>query len=125
MPRPEEEFGKAVGRRIRRLRRVRGLTQKQICEATGLDTSGLSRYENGYQVPNSQGLRRLAEALGVTTDELLGASPGSALEQLEDWLLRFPPVHHDPLRRLIHSYLKTHGLDNLARSQPVLAQEDD
>jgi transcriptional regulator with XRE-family HTH domain len=46
MPRPEEEFGKAVGRRIRRLRKARGMTQTQLCELTGLDAGGISRYEN-------------------------------------------------------------------------------
>ena len=110
MPKPDREFGKAVGRRIRSLREARGLTQTQLCDLTGLDSGGLSRYENGYQVPNSEAVKRLAEALAVTTDELLGVRAGDLSEKMEALLIVLPRSHREPLRHLILTFLKTHHI---------------
>jgi transcriptional regulator with XRE-family HTH domain len=119
------DLARAVGDRIRRFREARGWTQDQLGERTAVSRSQICRYENGAYVPNGPSLVRLAEELGVTTDELLGVTPGVVAEQFEDWLLRFPAVHHAPLRNLVQSYLKTHRLDDLMarptlpRPQPI------
>ncbi len=117
------ELARAVGDRIRKLREARGWTQEQLGQKTAVARSQICRYENGAYVPNAPSLVRLADELGVTTDELLGVTPSGAEEQFEDWLLRFPPVHHEPLRNLVYSYLKTHRLDDLmARPAPPRPQ---
>ena len=56
------------------LRMRHGLTQKALCDASGLPQPHLSRLENG-KVPNpdSATLERLAAALGVTMDEVMKA----------------------------------------------------
>lgn len=56
------------------LRMRHGLSQKALCDATGLLQPHLSRLENG-KVPNpdSATLERLASALGVTMDEVMKA----------------------------------------------------
>lgn len=40
-----------LGLHIRKLRRERGMTQKQVSELTGLSVSSISRIENGKQDP--------------------------------------------------------------------------
>ena len=56
------------------LRMRHGLTQKALCDASGLPQPHLSRLENG-KVPNpdSATLERLADALGVGMDEVMRA----------------------------------------------------
>jgi DNA-binding Xre family transcriptional regulator len=56
-----------------------GLSQKALCEASGLPQPHISRLENG-KVPNPDGatLQRLAQALGVRMDEVLSAIQGGA-----------------------------------------------
>lgn len=116
-----EEFTRAVGHRIRRLREERGWSQEQLAKRAAIDRSQICRYENGRYLPNAITLVRLADELGVTTDELLGLTPGDVSQQFEDWLLRFPSLHHVPMRNLMDSYLKTNRLGSLTGppSEPI------
>lgn len=50
----------------------RGLTQQQLAERTDLTYQDISRYETGRVNPTLDRLCRLADALNVTTDRLLG-----------------------------------------------------
>jgi len=63
----------AVGPRLRKLRRTRGITLAVLAEATGISESTLSRLESGGRKPNLELLLPLARAYGVPLDELVGA----------------------------------------------------
>ena len=65
-----EEFA----RRLRELRKEKGLTQGQLAKATGLTVSAISSWENNTRVPNSLAIIALARFFEVTTDYLLGES---------------------------------------------------
>lgn len=70
--------GRPIGRQLRRLRRTKGMSQKQVSGHSGIEPSLLCKYEAGTHIPNLPNLRRLAATLEVTTDQLLadaGASP--------------------------------------------------
>lgn len=56
--------------------RLRGLTQAQLAEKAGLPSTSISHFENleGTRKPSFDNLRRIAIALDVTTDYLLGRS---------------------------------------------------
>ncbi len=73
-----EEFGrKLFAERLRDAReRLRGLTQAQLADKSGLPSTSISHFENpeGTRKPSFDNLRRLANALEVTTDYLLGRS---------------------------------------------------
>jgi PhzF family phenazine biosynthesis protein len=71
----EKRFARAMGRRLQLLRGERHLTQEELGRAIGLDRSRISRYEKGRVGLNGWNVARLAEVLGVTTDELLGVKP--------------------------------------------------
>jgi transcriptional regulator with XRE-family HTH domain len=65
-------FGKeSLGQRLARLRKERGLTQKQVAERTGLIQELVSSYELDKLRLNAEMVVRFAEVLEVTTDELL------------------------------------------------------
>lgn len=62
-----------VNERIGDLRTSRGLQQKELAEMIGVSASQLSRIENGETTNiNSETIAKLARALNVSTDYILG-----------------------------------------------------
>lgn len=58
--------------RLREARKLRELNQAQLAQLSGLLTSAVSHFETGARKPSFDNLKRLADALKVTTDYLLG-----------------------------------------------------
>lgn len=67
-----------VGIFIAALRKERGLTQEALGRTLGVTNKTVSRWENGNYMPDIQLLAPLAEALGVSVNELLSG------ERLDD-----------------------------------------
>ena len=71
-------MGKASARppdlpeRLRRARKERGLSQGRLAQRLGIQPAAVSHFETGHRKPSFDTLRRLADALDVTTDYLLG-----------------------------------------------------
>ena len=64
-----------LAERLRALRKARGWTQHDLSRASGLTRSHISRLEQGdIQLPASERLRQLANALDTTLDDLLEAA---------------------------------------------------
>lgn len=61
----------AIGVRIRRLRKERGLTQQTLAEISSQEPSNISHIERGATKLSLPTLVNIANALGVTVDELL------------------------------------------------------
>jgi transcriptional regulator with XRE-family HTH domain len=57
--------GEPIGDRVKRLRRERGLSLRDL-EQPGLSYAYISRLESGQSVPSEKALRKLAARLGVT-----------------------------------------------------------
>jgi transcriptional regulator with XRE-family HTH domain len=53
-------------------REKRDLSQGQLAKRAGFQASAISHFETGTRKPSFDNLRRLADALDVTTDYLLG-----------------------------------------------------
>lgn len=70
-PVDERQVAAALGAALRRLRKGRGLTLRQLAERCGLSQPFLSQIENGKAMPSLTALHRLARALGTTAHELL------------------------------------------------------
>ena len=58
--------------RLRTARNTRGLSQEALAEKAELQPSAISHFETGSRKPSFDNLRRLADALSVTTDYLIG-----------------------------------------------------
>jgi transcriptional regulator with XRE-family HTH domain len=58
--------------RLRTAREKRGLSQGDLATRAGFQASAISHFETGTRKPSFDNLRRLADALDVTTDYLLG-----------------------------------------------------
>ena len=61
-----------IADRITKARKELGLNQKELAKKASLTEANLSRYENGIREPKSAVLARLADALEVSTDYLVG-----------------------------------------------------
>jgi transcriptional regulator with XRE-family HTH domain len=59
------------GRRLREIRKERGLTQEALAESADLSGNYISDLELGLKVPSLTILVRLSQALGVATPDLL------------------------------------------------------
>ncbi|MFI9813323.1 helix-turn-helix domain-containing protein [Saccharothrix variisporea] len=79
---------KAVGPRLRAIRKQREVTLAELAAETGISESTLSRLESGQRRANLELLLPLARAHGVPLDELVGA-PNTG----------DPRVHLKPVRR--------------------------
>lgn len=64
-----------LGETIRQARRRRGLTQEKLAEQTGVSRAAIARFEAGEIEPSLKTLLSLADALKMSTDELLGREP--------------------------------------------------
>ena len=58
--------------RLRTARAKRDLSQEELANRANLQASAISHFETGARKPSFDNLRRLADALDVTTDYLLG-----------------------------------------------------
>lgn len=76
--------GETIGERLRRLRRERGLSQRQV-SSPGVSYAYISRIEAGTRQPSVKALRKLAGKLGVSAEYL---ETGIDLAPREDRQLR-------------------------------------
>jgi transcriptional regulator with XRE-family HTH domain len=64
-----------MGIRLKRLREAAGLTQAKLAEAARVPVGTLRNWEASRRTPLFDAAVRLADALGVTLDELAGRKP--------------------------------------------------
>jgi len=59
-----------LGRRIRELRKRKGLTQEQLAELIGIEPRNLLKIENAHTFPRAQTLQNLTKFLNCSPAEL-------------------------------------------------------
>ena len=64
-----------LGKTILELRRKKNVTQEDLAAELGVTAAAVSKWENGYTLPDILMLCALADYFQVTTDELLGRNP--------------------------------------------------
>lgn len=70
-----------LGERVLILRRRHRMSQHDLAKASGLNVNTLARIEQGIiKNPGGDGIAHLAQALGTTTDYLLGLSDESGVD---------------------------------------------
>lgn len=67
---------------LTKLRRSRGVTQKEMADFIGVTKASVSKWENGLSMPDILLLPQIASYFGVTVDELLGYVPQLSKEQI-------------------------------------------
>jgi len=93
-----------MGNRIARLRRMKGIKQDELAEQLGVTPQAVSKWENDGSCPDISLLPKLAELLGVTTDELLSGRkeetavrllPPEERKDIKDMMLRIIVDSHE------------------------------
>lgn len=59
-----------MGEKIRALREAKGISQRELAEALGVDQSAVSNWERGKAEPTAFNIRRIADLLGVEPGDL-------------------------------------------------------
>lgn len=57
---------------LKKLREEKGLTQVQLSELTGISTRMIQKYESANARPRLDAAEKIAKALNITADQLLG-----------------------------------------------------
>lgn len=73
----------AIGVRVRRYRKEKGLTQQTLAELSNQEPSNISHIERGATKLSLPTIVNLANALGVTVDDLLCDSLAEARDSFE------------------------------------------
>lgn len=68
-----------LGKMILELRKEKGVTQEELAAELGVTAAAVSKWENGYTLPDVLMICALADFFGVTTDELLGREKNGKL----------------------------------------------
>ncbi|GAB2498523.1 helix-turn-helix domain-containing protein [Arenimonas alkanexedens] len=108
------------GERLALLRKAAGYTQQQLADEIGASRRQVAYYEGESEHPPAGLLIALAQALNVTTDELLGVHTGrrakvampavsTRLERRLKMIERMPPKPKQQLLGLIDTFLAASG----------------
>ena len=75
-----------IGERIRGLRREKGMTQKQLADAIGIDDATIRKYESGKLNPKIETIEKIAEGLGVQPDLIRKREPGMTEREFQAFI---------------------------------------
>ena len=96
MPAPNSWFAdiemQGFAERLKLLRQARGLSQTRLAELLGILARTYNRWERGGHVPHAEMLVKIADALQVSVDELLGRREPTAE----------PKIRNPDLHQLVH-----------------------
>lgn len=76
-----------LGKRIKKLRKEKNLTQVELSKIIGVTTSMVGMYETDARKPSYEVLLKIAEYFNVSTDYLLGKE--------DDYKINTIAAHHD------------------------------
>jgi transcriptional regulator with XRE-family HTH domain len=110
--------------RLRTLRKQKDLSQTELGQRAGLHYTHIGRFERGASRPSGDTLKRLADALEVTSDYLLeGAADDAARAKFADRELlkqfqeveRLPDEDKHVVKTLLDAFLTKKHLQSLVR----------
>lgn len=99
-PEPAEDRDETIGQRVARLRKERGLTQVDLAEQLGVAQPVVSDYERGELRLHGELIIKLADILGVSSEEILGLkkTPSSGTLRNRRLLRRLQQIDRLPRR---------------------------
>ena len=80
-----------ISKKIKALRKTRGITQEQLAEKLGVQRATISNYEIGRRSPHIKDLEKIADALGVSLDYF-----GVETNEVHDLIARAKIVFENP-----------------------------
>src|SRR6266511_2022390 len=98
----------ALRERLKAFREMRGLTQGELGAKAGMAAASISHFETGQRVPSLDSVVKLADALEVSVDALLGRASMEKASQLDPVFLRASKASSqtlDTVRRVTEALL--------------------
>ena len=92
-----------VGETIREYRKRMGLNQEELAELASLNRITIAKYEAGKVEPGAQALARIADALEVSVDALLGRASPAAVSEDEDKMAIREQIRRNPDLHMLFS----------------------
>ena len=107
----DKELAESIGAAAREARKSLELTQEDAAERIGVSAEFYARIERGNALPSVPTFARIAAALGVSADTLLGFRVGATEYDAGDavvpsWGKAAPPTESPEIRRLLRRLRK-------------------
>lgn len=107
----DKELAKSIGAAAREARRALELTQEDAAERIGVSAEFYARIERGNALPSVPTFARIAAALGISADALLGLrqvddEPERDVDSQPAWASASPPSDSPEIRRLVRRLRK-------------------
>ncbi len=101
----------AIGARLKEARGSCGMTQEQLAEQTGVNTTYISDIERGAKFPSLSLFIRIVDTLGVSSDFILcreiEAGKYCVYDSITKKLENLTPKQRSGVEDLIDAYIKT------------------
>jgi transcriptional regulator with XRE-family HTH domain len=94
------DFAQQLGKRMRRARTERGITQSELALTAGVGANYIPRLERGEMVPSVEAAFRIARTLGVSLDSLCGRTGKRTDDDSQELIGRLQRADAAALRRL-------------------------
>jgi len=106
-------FDMSFPNRVAQLRKSKDWTQQQLSERVGVKVLQIRRYENGSSQPTLEVIKKLAVALGVTTDTLVFSEdergPSDELKLQFEALSQFDDEERKVAKAVLESLILKHN----------------
>lgn len=106
-----------IGGRIKALRKLLGLSQKEFAQKMGLPQQNINRWEKGIVYPNVDNLFKMCKIFGVSMDWLI-AGEGVPIKKMRYIPLKIKEKFFEEKKLPFHFYLK-----EIIESEPALSEE--
>lgn len=121
-PRMAQHSDSARGKRLRTLRQAAGLSQSELAHRLGVHRSNIGFWENNGLIPRSDLLTPMAEALGVTVNDLLGkesklkrvAAPAGRARLVFNQVSKLPRRQQQHIIRVVEDLIAAQRLNTRA-----------
>ncbi len=102
-----EKFGK----RIRQLRKEKGMSQEKLAEKSGLHNTYIGQIERGEKNASLETIEKLANGLDISVGELFepfneNPQSSSVFKKLNDMVEKLPPKTLETLLKMVEDLLK-------------------
>ncbi len=87
---------KEIGRRLKKARKINGLTQEQLARVVGMSRTSISNIEAGIQGMSVETLYALADAIGKEPGDLLPPRPKLLQEEVVRVISNAKDIRHEP-----------------------------
>jgi len=103
---------KNFGKRLKEIRKRKGLSQQQLAELVGMEsTNNISKLESGEQLPKKENLEKICEVLNVDVKELFDfghlKNRSEIIKEITQVLDKLALKDLQYFKRIIDAYLET------------------